>query len=311
MNARTAVLRVAALALIALAGFASAAHAEDVLLEPAGNITSTGRLTLTAGTAVVCTVTLSGSFSRSTLNMSAGTTFGSASRLSWSGCTGGELRATLGTPWTIALTSVPGEYPETYSNLRLEIRNLQIQATVSGVTCLYSGDQGLEVGLTPDAERDYAWDTGSARVLAETLSLISGSCARTATFAGSLTLTAQEVQRRMARIRMIGADIPSEQDLVELSLRNISPERHPSGGITDDTLINDGGGDNPGAFEIPTDACRGNSLMPGGATQCVIRVRFKNMDPRPRNTSIRVTWTNGVAGAPAEVSRRRIIAQAP
>jgi len=138
-----------------------------------------------SGISTACAITLTTTFN-SSIAVSAGTTAGSDSGMSWRSCTGGEIRAVLGTPWTIAYSSLSGTTPEAITRALVNVREFALQFSVFGgfVNCLYKGE--LAIGLNLSGSDDYSVSSASLLSTA-TLPLFSGPCPSTIHGAGTLT----------------------------------------------------------------------------------------------------------------------------
>ncbi|HET6447498.1 MAG TPA: hypothetical protein VFG31_00200 [Conexibacter sp.] len=285
----------------------SASATEAVTFVPARSISASGTLTMTAeALSMRCPVTLSGSFNTGSLAVTRGTQWGSVSRFTWSACTGGELRTALSLPWPLRYRSLPGEYPTAARNVTLDLSGMALQGTIGGLTCLYSGTLGQQIGLSPERTYEEAWSTGSDTVLAEErLPLVSGAlCPSSARISGTLSLTPQQqMQRFIGRLAIAAASLVIAAGNLETTvvMRNGSPNGSPSIRVNPIPLrplelINGVAEDNAEMFRfVPgRDFCTTATLPADGVTTCGVDIRYEERAARPRTGGLRILpETNG------------------
>lgn len=302
MTMRIRAVLVLMLAIASLALLISRAGAtEAVSFEAARSISLSGALTMAAETlSVRCQVTLSGSLNTGSLAVTRGTQWGSVSRFSATGCSGGELRTALSLPWPLRFRSVPAEYPTEARSVTLDLSGAALQGTFSGLTCLYSGTVGQQIGLSPERTYEEAWSTGSDTILAEErMSLVSGICPSTARMSGTLSLTPQQqMQRFIGRLGIMGNEIPREMTVVRVSMTNLSPNGSPSIRINPipfvplELISVMGAGDNAEMFEFVAgrNFCQGATLpADGGTTVCSTEVEYKERpELRPKRAHLKI-----------------------
>lgn len=137
-----------AISLLALLSLATTVQASTGIgFSPGGRVTisSAGRLTFTGGAVrIECNITLTASFASSVVKV-AGTSLGSVTAATVSGCPTGTSMAflfTSPTTWPMTYNSFAGTLPS-ISNVSLTLSGGQISFTTSTTgTCLYTGSLG-------------------------------------------------------------------------------------------------------------------------------------------------------------------------
>jgi len=196
---RTSTSLLAALAmLVAVSG---AANAYTMRFEPGGSITATSSaLTFEgSGISVICPVTLNGTLSRESIELTANRQIGSITEVSIrrTSCSGGSVSGVLSLPWSMTLNTTLGTAPNELTGLLVNVVGSSFNLEIFGgfINCLYSGTGGALLGLTTtETPGTYRIGTLSALRAVE-LPLHSGAgCPARGHFTGSFTLaTTQRV----------------------------------------------------------------------------------------------------------------------
>ncbi len=138
-------------ALLLLAAGSSGAATWDIVTEGSARLFSLGKATFTAGElSLECNLTLTSTFSSRDIPVREGEQLGSVTGASWANCTGGDVEAVLGLPWSITYRSVGGTLPEELTSLRATIDGFAWKLSIFGgsIECLYRGNLGLTFPLS-------------------------------------------------------------------------------------------------------------------------------------------------------------------
>jgi hypothetical protein len=127
---------------------------------------------------VACNLTLESSFN-SSIGPTVGSTFGSITRATPSGCTGGEA-SFLSPPWSLTFSSYSGRQPEGMVGYNTTMNGVSLSLRSGLLSCLYRGN--LETPFALSGSNPYP--VGTARVLnLFPLSLVSGGGCASGAFA--------------------------------------------------------------------------------------------------------------------------------
>lgn len=141
----------ATVALVAMAfAVSSASAAYTGSLSPGGTIASTASsLTFSDSGGlinIVCPVTLTGSLLTGPIATTAGSNFGTVTRVAIGTCRNGSAAALVGTGWAMNINTVLGTLPNAATGLLIDIvgASFNIRTTILGITvnCLYRGTAG-------------------------------------------------------------------------------------------------------------------------------------------------------------------------
>lgn len=203
---RIKLLVAAAVALVAFAAAATSASAAEFAVANGGavNAVSNGKITFTAGTATIaCNLTLELNLNRGPISKVEGAGVGTLVRegVRWAECTGGNIRAVLGTPWEISYRSITGTLPSGVTAVNLNLLRTQFQFSIffELVDCLYEGTAGsiMSTSLIRGTTERYTTSTIRSDE-STTQSYVSGpeSCPRTGSMRGTFNLSATQTITR-------------------------------------------------------------------------------------------------------------------
>lgn len=202
-----------ALALVATAVGATTAQAAvvGVSISPAGEISQSSNGTVafreSGGLTISCNLTLRGTLSTTLVSSLERNAIGSVTAVTWSGCSGGEVRSVLNTPWPITivgflqaeargvcnvLKTIGEANKEALCGVLLQITKTSFLLSALGgfVECLYGGTTESVTVLAPLTKvrgTTSSYTLGALTIIAgrNTFRRVSGSCGATGTMTGS------------------------------------------------------------------------------------------------------------------------------
>jgi len=198
--------------LAALAASAGTAHATiEFTNAPGGTIEarSEGRLTFQAGVIrVTCRVVLRGRLLTTAIPATSGSKFGELTGARIEECEGGTLeRALIGEreAWELKVSALLGSLPETITGLLFTINTAQLQFSLLGIRCLYSGIAGAL--LTLRRAEELGFTAGTGRFLESTYRLVSGAgCPESGTMRGSISFSPAQTLKMRAPLAVAVGD---------------------------------------------------------------------------------------------------------
>lgn len=168
-----------ALTLVALAVVAGPSSAVSLSVEGAPRTIgagSNGRITFSVNgfASVECLLSFSGTIRGGLIEKTAGTTIGSVTALSYTGCRGGEINALL-IPWPLKYRSIAGTLPDRVTSIQFSfMMGIEFHFTAPDVDCLYSGEVFAQTSVTG---RNPYTTGGPISITGDTIGGGSGICA--------------------------------------------------------------------------------------------------------------------------------------
>jgi hypothetical protein len=266
-----------------------------------------------AGRSVRCAVTLQGSFSSGTFANTSESRVGTVSRASVGTCTGGTVRILTETlPWTMLYTSFAGTLPRiTSTTFHLTGAGFQITPTGSPA-CLARSTERSPIVVIWERETTNGVLTGTRFEETAQIPLSGeGACSTSrGKVSGHTSIAASEGRTELLLLladefEVVGVSAEETESRTPVNRLTITAPAVLGTRVIENTMWNYQVrvtlilkiGGNPETFsfkqEAPEDCVVGTVLLPRRVNACNIRVEHP-LAPRPRETSIKITYEWGI-----------------